>query len=274
MLRYTILGATGFVGRHLVDYLRKGGFEVATPPRGASPIESGFLGRLIYAIGLTGDFYTRPFDTMEAHVSVLSDWLRNGDFASFLYLSSTRVYARASEAVEDQPLPVLATDPSDLYNISKLAGEALCRSSGRQGVRVARLSNVVGPNEGGKDTFLGELCRDARAGALEVRTAPKSAKDYVWIDDVTRLIHLVSTSGQSDVYNVASGRQISHLEWCGAISDATGCSFSFRSGAPQVDFPPISIARVSREFRFESTSPLDRVRAMLGDATVGIAEIR
>ena len=36
-----------------------------------------------------------PFDTIRAHVSVLSEVLEHAEFESLLYLSSTRVYGRS-----------------------------------------------------------------------------------------------------------------------------------------------------------------------------------
>src|SRR5215472_2089070 len=68
MSGYTVLGASGFIGQHLVRYLRQNGETVWTPPRDAPEIYAQDLGRVVYCIGLTGDFIERPLDTVEAHV--------------------------------------------------------------------------------------------------------------------------------------------------------------------------------------------------------------
>ena len=80
----------------------------------------------IFAIGLTADFRSRPLDTMDAHVSALAEVLRCGRFDSLTYLSSTRVYAGLPRGCGNATLVVNPSDASDLYNLSKLAGEALC----------------------------------------------------------------------------------------------------------------------------------------------------
>ena len=71
---FTVFGSSGYIGSHLVRHLIASGEEVATPMRGA-PIGETHLGHVVYAIGLTADFRTRPFDTMAAHVTRLADIL-------------------------------------------------------------------------------------------------------------------------------------------------------------------------------------------------------
>ena len=92
MTRFTVLGATGYVGSRLAVYLRSQGFEVLTPARHDPVIFNQPLGHLMYCIGLTGNFRTRPFDTVQAHVEVLSSVLKRADFESLTYLSSIKTW--------------------------------------------------------------------------------------------------------------------------------------------------------------------------------------
>lgn len=247
---FTVLGAGGRIGRALVATLAER-HRVAAVDRAALP---GFLasahdaGHVISCIGLTGDFRTRPLDTAEAHVGVTARVLARGGFASFLYLSSTRVYARAATTHEDTALAALPGDPSDLYNLSKLTGEALCLSDPRPAVRVARLSNVTA-HVPDADTFLGQVMREGRAtGRVLLRQAPGSAKDYIALDDVVGLLPRIALAGKARLYNVASGRNTTH----GAIADLLwarcGWTVEFVPDAPEFTFPPIDIARLDREF--------------------------
>lgn len=255
-MRYTILGATGVIGSHLVSQLRKHGHDVFAPPRDFSGCSEEDLGHVIYSIGLTADFRTRPFDTMEAHVSKLADFLRAAQFSSFLYLSSTRVYGNNLETAEESLLSVRPTDPSDLYNISKLAGESLCLQSGRADVRVARLSNVIGFDETRADTFVGALCREALSGHIHLQTALSSSKDYIWIEDAALLLERIAASGRYRLYNVASGVQVLHSQWVQALCDHTGCDITVAENAPSICFPPICVDRVRAEFGYSATNVL------------------
>ena len=104
-MKAAVFGAQGFVGRHLTDYLRGAGWEVLALGRGDETWRGQALGHVFYCIGLTADFRTRPFDTLEAHVSLAAEILREAAFDSFLYCSSTRVYAgceRAEESAREQ----------------------------------------------------------------------------------------------------------------------------------------------------------------------------
>lgn len=261
---FTVLGASGFIGRNLVRRLRERGHVVNVPSRADMPRAGEDLGHVIYAIGLTADFRSRPFDTIEAHVSLAANILRENAFASFLYLSSTRVYAHGEDTREGARLSASPLDPSDLYNLSKLTGEAICLGCGRDKVRIARLSNVVGPNEAKSNTFLGALCREAGRGHIQLQTALDSCKDYIWIDDAAELLLRIAVEGRHSVYNVASGRQTSHAEWCTAIQSRTKCSVAVNEGAPTLSFPPIAIDRVKDEFAFAATPVLERIPEILG----------
>lgn len=249
-MNWTVLGAGGVIGRHLVARLRAAGENVFTPTRNEPGLHEKSLGHVIYAIGLTADFRQRPFDTVEAHVSRLAEVLLRTEFDSLLYLSSTRVYARTARTDEDGPLPVQAQDPSDLYNISKLMGESLCLHCGRADVRVARLSNVVGGDDADSDNFIPSLLRAARAGRITLQTAPESTKDYIHIDDVTDLLLRIAAQGRERLYNVASGVQTSHAQWVERLAARAGCAVEVAPDAQATHFAPIDIGRIRTEFGF------------------------
>ena len=129
-MKFTVLGATGFIGSHLVRHLVQEGHEVWSPAKNEQSIFSNPLGHAFYCVGLTADFRQKPFDTLRAHVGLLGDILEHADFTTLTYFSSTRVYFRNEQTSEDDSLVVVPNDPSDLYNLSKLAGESLCWSCG------------------------------------------------------------------------------------------------------------------------------------------------
>jgi nucleoside-diphosphate-sugar epimerase len=264
-MRATVLGAGGFIGRHLAAALRETGVEVLAPGRN-DPLPLGrSLGHVFYCIGLTADFRSRPFDTVRAHVSTLASVLERAEFDSLLYLSSTRVYARAATGAEDQPLSVNSADPSDLYNLTKLTGEALCRSCGRYQVRVARLSNVIGPNPA-SENFVSDLIREALSGHITLRTHPCSEKDYIAIDDVVAVLPRIALEGRHWLYNVASGTNISHGAIADRLATLTNCSVTVQPAAPRSSFPWIDTTRVRAEFDIAPRAALDLLPALVAEA--------
>ena len=256
MSRFTILGASGSIGSRLVQALRASGHDVMAPARDDRAWATQPLGHVIYAIGITADFRSRALDTVEAHVCALAPLLRDAQFDSLLYLSSTRVYGGQAVGAEDAALGVNPHDPSDLYNLSKLMGESMCLTSGRSGVRVARLSNVVGADDPDSSNFLPSLLRDARAGHMTLRTDLASAKDYIHIDDVVHLLPRIAMHGRHSMYNVASGQQITHGQWVDHLVAITGCTVQVLANAPVTCFAPVDVTRIRAEFGFDPRSVL------------------
>ncbi|MGH8105542.1 MAG: NAD-dependent epimerase/dehydratase family protein [Arenimonas sp.] len=194
-MKFTVLGGSGFVGTHLVKYLLAAGHEVVVPPRNASPNSSEPLGHVIYAIGLTGDFRSRPYDTIDAHVNILGHWLKESSFDSLLYLSSTRVYGTMPADTHEDASIAARADADSLYNLSKLLGESLCISQQRKDVRIARLSNIYGEGQN-EQTFLGSLISSAAASKnILVKEDPESAKDYISVLDAVSCIEKIALLG-------------------------------------------------------------------------------
>lgn len=259
---FTILGASGFIGRHLVAALQAAGTACFAPRRGDAGVCERNLGHVIYCVGLTSDFRDYPIQTVQAHVCYLSSILSTANFESLLYLSSTRLYGRSDTTREDANFHVNPADPSDLYNLSKITGEALCLLSERPSVRVARLSNVYGPDM--SPGFLSSLLGDALARRhIVLQTSFASAKDYVSVTDVVRLLPLIATSGRERIYNVAKGANTSNSELTEALTKLTGCSVEEAPGAPTIRFSPLSIERTRAEFAFNPAALLDDLAAMI-----------
>ena len=253
-MNFTVLGAGGFIGSHLVRTLRHAGHDVYAPARDAQDMYRRPLGHVLYCVGLTADFRSRPFDTARAHVGLLTDMLEKSDFESLVYLSSTRVYAGGINGSETASLQVDVADPANLYNLTKLTGESLCRSCGRTGVKAVRLSNVVDIDHGSQN-FLFSLIRDAVGGRIELQSDPTSGKDYILLQDVLDLLPRIASEGKDWLYNVASGANISHRDIVTRLAELTGCEVTVRPGAPVMGFPVIDTQRIQNEFGF-SASPI------------------
>ncbi|MEX0346021.1 MAG: NAD-dependent epimerase/dehydratase family protein [Rhizobiaceae bacterium] len=244
---WTIFGAEGFLGRHLVSELSARGAGVRSVQRDNWPDKDEFLGNVIYAAGLTADFRSKPFETARLHVDLIRHVLQSYTFGSLLYLSSTRVYRGATSTCETAPLQVQPNDPDELYNLTKLTGECLCLASGMPGVRVARLSNVIGVGDV-SDVFLTSVLGEAvETGKVTLRTAPSSSKDYIEATDAARMMIRIASEGKERLYNVAAGTNVSHAE-ISEVLRSLGVEVAFHEDAAEVVFPEINIDRYRDEF--------------------------
>jgi len=262
MTKYTILGSKGFIGSHLVKKIQEKSFVCSCPERN-DKLPKNNLGHIIYCIGVTADFRTRPFDTVDAHVCKLLDILKNHDFESLTYLSSTRVYQGNCESCcEESTIQVNPLEFNDLYNISKIMGEAVCFASGKK-VRVVRLSNVYG-DDYSSDNFLSSVIRDAiLKKKVVLNTSPESEKDYISIHDVTDILLKIAQNGRFSLYNVASGRNISNSDIMKKLQDFTQCEVIVNPTAKKVTYPPINIQKIKQEFSFSPSSLLNDLQKMI-----------
>lgn len=257
----TVLGGAGYIGSHLVDHLRLKGHRVSVPRKGEDIAKGQSLGHIFYCAGLTADFRTRPYDTVRAHVSLLSEILENYRFDSLLYLSSTRVYQGLASTSEASSCVVQPQTHSDLYNLSKLMGESLCHASARERVRVARLSNVIGRQGLASADYFPMLCREAASGKVVLQSTPDSQKDYIHIDDAARLLTLIALGGRRSVYNVASGLNITNDTLIEKIATLYPHHIDVTFGDKKFFFPRIDTSEIAREFDFEAASPLSLIHS-------------
>lgn len=209
-----MIGAGGFIGARLTEALRRQGRTVYAPTRGDRALFERELGCVYYCAGLTGDFMVRPFDTVEAHVGLVTALLRNAQFDRLVYLSSTRLYDSLGSR-GGRETDILELDPAlprNIYDLSKALGENLCLArSGGRGV-VARLSNVFAadPEASG---FLSELLVRARGERdIVLASSPGGGRDYIHVDEVIAALMAMGQGDVAGIVNVASGVTLTNAE--------------------------------------------------------------
>jgi nucleoside-diphosphate-sugar epimerase len=198
------------------------------------------LGKVFYCIGLTADYAYRPFDTVEAHVIFLARFLKQARFEKLVYLSSTRLYdgLQAKVCKEDEDLLFNPSNPRHIYDLSKALGENLCMTASSGRASVARLSCVY-DDAPGSPGFLSELLQrlcTEREFALD--SSSGVVRDYVAIGDVLVALKAILDSGRHDVFNVASGENVSNQDIVDTIN-AFGYKISLRNNSDRQN-PPIS----------------------------------
>jgi nucleoside-diphosphate-sugar epimerase len=242
--RATILGAAGFVGRRLKTRLEADGWEVFAPAKRDPEIFRRELGCVFYCAGLTADYDQRPFDTVEAHATLMSEIARAAGFERLVYLSSTRLYdgQAKAEVGEDEPLVLDPADPRRIYDLSKALGEniALTRTGGRGAV--ARLSNVYDWDDDAPGFLSDWLLRAKRGRTLALESSPHIRRDYIHLDDVVDALIAMAGADAPGIVNVASGELVSNGEIATAF-EAAGWTVGFSGDA---DPPPPPNAKAAK----------------------------
>lgn len=263
--RVTILGSKGFVGRHLVDHFLALGHEVLCPKR-ADLDQLSSVGHLIYAIGLTGDFRSRPNDTLEAHAGLLGRLLQSCEYESWAYLSTTRLYGLDDGTIahEQQPISVLPSADT-IYDLTKLLGESLVLALAGERGRVLRLSNVYGPGMS-HATFLGSVLRDVHSmGAVTIGEHPDSAKDYVAVEEVACSVSQAIFAGSAPIYNVCSGENTSHRDLAGELARLTGAAIRLNDQGAVRRFPRLSNDLAVADLNLKTSSILSDLPKLVAE---------
>lgn len=256
----TVLGSTGFIGNYIVNYLKQENIEFFAPPRDYIFTKEKKLGHVIYCIGLTADFREKPYETIEAHVCKLLELLKNGDFESLTYLSSTRLYLKSrsvdSRLNEGDDIVLNANDSFDIFGASKIAGELLLLNSGKPNVKIVRLSNVFG-NDFHSNNFITSIVKDAIvSGKVKLQTTPDSSKDYIAIDDVCKAIIKLSYYRTSGIYNLTFGSNTTNEAITNEIARLTGAEIIYSNTAKKIIFQEINNSKLSNELGFRPSKSL------------------
>ena len=269
-LHATIIGGNGFIGRELFRTLTREGWDCWIPARDFDfPCSDRPLGHIFYCAGLTADYLTRPAETIEAHVSLLSRVLQSSTFISLVYLSSTRLYddrAGLSAGSEGGPFPVAPENPRHLFDLSKLTGEALCAAMGQGKARVARLSCVF-CDEHDPDGFIGEVMskvqRCKKGEVIELDSSASFSRDYIHIDDVVSALRAIALHGSCASYNVASGVNITNLALADLIEKTSGRTLKFLRNTTTTTSPTVDISLIQNQLGWRPTAPAERLLRLL-----------
>jgi nucleoside-diphosphate-sugar epimerase len=260
-MKFTILGANGFLGSSIKNHLLENHFECYAPDIRKEDISKKSLGHVIYSVG-TVDF-TNINKIVESHVCTLKNILDNYNFESFLYISTGRFYRNAKSTMETEKIEIDVNDKSNLYDISKLLGESYCLSSKKENIRIVRPSLVIGTNTP-KSLFLPSIIFDALSkGKITLHSALESQRDYLRIQDFVKIIPEISLGGKEKIYNIADGKNIKTKDFINEIVKLTNCSVEVVKNSPNNSSPEINIDRIKNEFNFKSKSVLSELESLI-----------
>ena len=237
-MRCLITGATGFVGRHLVDALRAAGYECAgvardsvpadipvhvadlTDPRATEDVLTAVRPEWVFHLAgyaNTGRSFREPAAAWAGNLTATQNLYdavaRSGLRPRILYVSSGLVYGDAGPGehvcTEDTPL-----QPASPYAASKAAADLLSyqqtRSPGLDVVRV-RPFNQIGPGQSADyaaPNFARQVVAVERGQATAIQVGDLNGRrDLTDVRDMVKAyIRLLEVGRTGEVYNAGSGR--------------------------------------------------------------------
>ncbi|MGH9168130.1 MAG: NAD-dependent epimerase/dehydratase family protein [Acidimicrobiia bacterium] len=215
-MRALVTGAAGFLGRHVVEHLRRDGLDTTgfdlrpTTAEGSSFVEGDLLDldhltwaarahEVICHIGAIGDVYLaaeRPALAAAVNVTgsanVAEAARRVG--ARVVYASTWEVYGRPRYEPIDEDHP---QEPDHPYNITKLAGERLLLAADRlQDVPVLalRLGTAYGTGLRPNSVFRIFIDRARRGEPIVIQGDGSQARQFTHAADIARAFSLACHS--------------------------------------------------------------------------------
>nr|WP_063574207.1 NAD-dependent epimerase/dehydratase family protein [Luteibacter rhizovicinus] len=251
-----VVGAGGFIGRHLVQRLAEDGSQVTAITRRAlgvshpsihwsaeetpsvdawrSLLES--VDTVIYLASVSTPAGSAGRPVAEAvslmHLLTLLEAMQSQPQTQLIYFSSAgSLYVPAGKASTETDV----TGPRSYHGASKTAAEAFvgawCAQFGGS-ARVLRPSNVYGPGQvtsRGFGVIPNVFWHMRHAHAMDVWGDGSQTRDYIHVDDLVELC-VAATKASSvpgmDVFNAASGRSTSLNELFAIMEDVAGLPLS------------------------------------------------
>lgn len=269
MVQCTVIGGHGFIGSEVVTLLSSLGHNLYLPEKNAPEIFSKDLGIVVYCAG-NGDCAKNPMKVLDSNVTLLASMLERSKFDRLIYLSSTRLYIDGATSLESDKIIISPDDPRRLFNLTKLTAEELCFKSHKD-VIILRPSNVYGPAIN-SPLFLPMIVKNALTKHhIDMYVAPKYAKDYLSVKDLASVIaEFVSLKEWSgvDIFNVASGENITADSIATAIKSKTDCSVKWHPGFVGEKFPLVSIEKLQKRINYKPGHVLEDLDKMIDDFSV------
>ena len=304
-MRILIIGASSFLGGHLLREVGPAGHQVVTAGRSAVPaspshhrldLSTDSLPRIAEVIGAiapdvvvncAGATAGSPDLLAAANITavyaLVTAMLESRTRARLVQIGSAAEYGRTEEGV-----PVTETAPArpaSVYGATKLAGTRLTEVGRRAGLDavVLRVFNVVGagaPEDGLPGRAAAQL-REAMAGGTDVRLGPLDAvRDFIDARDVADAVFAAATATAlpHPVLNIGSGHSIASRTLVMELLAVSGYDAAVTEDAPgsarsaALSWMQADITRARQDLRWRPCRDLKASVSDLWEASCGATE--
>ena len=236
VMKALVTGSTGFIGHHLVDTLIRRRVEVTTLDRAAnnSPgIAQAYQADILDSEGVREAVSGQDIVFHLAAVLGTSELVTLAREAVDVNINGTVNVLNACRSENAALLFISKPNPwLNTYSITKQAAEQFClmyRSEFQVPVTIVKPFNVYGPYEStgpgrAQKLIPNTILKALRGESLTIYGTGEQINDYIYVDDVTRLICDLADNDNAvnGTYDIGTGRGQSVNEVCDLILELTG----------------------------------------------------
>lgn len=235
-----VIGATGFIGAHMVRRLLEAGLRTRVFVRSPHKLRDEFAGRVeivagslcdeaplqravegaaivFNCAGLSAD-WGRPQDFQQANIAGLSRLLeavKHSGCSRLMHLSTTDVYGYP-ETPCDERTPL--RDVKLPYNSSKVAGDRLVQEAIAAGLpaTILRPAQVWGP---GSDSWVVEICRLLLAKSMLLIDGGRSGAGLIYVSNLVEIMFELATDPRANglIINICDQEHKTWAEYVAAL---------------------------------------------------------
>ena len=224
-MRVLVTGAAGFIGSHIVEYLRERGcqvsghdiedgpfVEVQSDLSSPQPFKDIDEHDAICHVGGIGDVYLAAKEPLLAYeVNLLGtqrvvEAAQAGRFEKIIYASTWEVYGSPRYEPLDEEH---STTPDHPYSISKLAGELAVRTALSEVPHVClRLGTCYGPRMRQNAVIPLFIKKGLEGGTISLQGGGNQFRQFTYVSDICRAFELALAPEAEGVYNIVSPEKI------------------------------------------------------------------
>ena len=272
--RLVVLGATGFVGSHVVERATSAGWDVVALSSSDVDLAHAAGGAALAAIVRDGDTVVHAAAVVPSKnasdvsrnllmTQALVDALAGVEVAQLVVVSSDAVYGSESGVV-DEASPCT---PDSLHGVMSLARELVCAEVSTPVLTLVRPAAIYGFGDTHNSYGPNRFARQAlESGQITVFGAGEATRDHVAIADVADVIVRAIASRQAGIINVASGQSISFADLAGLVRDSAlaGTRVAVAGSESSPTFRTYDISGLARRFPdLVPTGPAQGVQQMI-----------